>query len=330
MSLEKYDVNSKFPCIIPTIAEDYTRTRYYYKTFFEYLPIDEITLIGPESLRTILEKDIDEGLFEDHRVCFIDESELVPIGEVKKAYRILEQNATQPNPSSVNWYYQQFLKMAISLVCNADYYLCWDSDTIPLRKINMFSENNKPYLDTKTECNTSYFTTIERLFHYNKIIEKSFISEHMLFNTSFMKELISEIEKTDFEGDKFYIKIINSLGYDNLAVGFSEFETYGTFIGMRHPSAYMLRNWKSFRNLSFFVSLEDFNEEDREWLARDYDAVTFEKYQETEPRLTDLFRNQRYREKLTSEQFFLSVLESGALGEYSNGTIVHDGLVAPI
>ena len=320
----------KYPCIIPAIVMDYNRCKSYYRSFFEYLPISEITMIGPTELKQVVESDMDAGLFGEYRIKYMNESDLVPFPVVKSTYDALYKNATQPNPSSVNWYYQQFLKMAYSEVCASDYYLCWDSDTLPLRKISMFSDNGKPYLDTKAECNTSYFTTIERLFGFTKIIEKSFISEHMLFNSELMKELISDINKTAFEGKSFYEKILNAVGNDNLVRGFSEFETYGSWIGMRHSSSYMLRRWKSFRNLSFFVSLEDFNQEDRDWLSEDYDAVTFEKYQETEPALTDLFRNPRYREKLSSEQFFLSVLESGALGEYSNGTIKQDGIVAPV
>ncbi len=325
-----HNESQKFPCVIPTIIDDYNRTKGYYKTFFEFLPINEIVLIGPENVKEYVDKDIADGLFGSNSVSFIFEGDLVPFSGIKEIYIQLKSKTTLPNPSSLNWYYQQFLKMAYATVCKADYYLCWDSDTIPVRKINMFSEDGKPYLDTKTECNMTYFVTIERLFGFNKIIEKSFISEHMLFNKQYMLDLIADIEKTSFDGGKFYEKIMWSLGSDNLVIGFSEFETYGTWIGMKHPSAYKLRNWKSFRNLSFFVNINDFNQEDIDWLSKDYHAVTFEKYQETEPLLTDLFRNQRYREKLTSEQFFLSVLESGALGEYSNGTIKHDGLIAPI
>jgi hypothetical protein len=324
------NTTQKYPCIIPTVLADYTRTKSYYNSFFKYLPIDEIILIGPENIREIAISDQEKGIFGDNKISFIAENEIIPIQNVKDIYGKLLCNALQPNPSSVNWYYQQYLKMAYAQICTSEYYLCWDSDTIPLKPIEMFSQEGIPYLDTKPDGNASYFLTIQRLFNFNKIIEKSFISEHMLFKKEYMLDLISDIEETSFEGNTFYEKITNSLGYDNLAIGFSEFETYGTWIGMKHPSAYKLRKWKSFRNLSFFVNIADFNEEDKEWLSKDYHAVTFEKYQETEPSLTELFRNPRYREKLSSEQFLLSVLESGALGEYSNGTIKYNGLVAPI
>ncbi|WP_177201726.1 hypothetical protein [Butyrivibrio proteoclasticus] len=65
-------------------------------------------------------------------------------------------------------------------------------------------------------------------------------------------------------------------------------------------------------------------------MADTYDAATFERYQETEPQLNELYKNPRYRKKLTFEQFYISVLESGAMGEYnSNGTVLIDGFIAP-
>ena len=328
--MDSISVTQKYPCVIPTVIQDYERAKDYFKTFFDMLPICEIILIGPDDVQTQVDKDINSGFFEDYNVSFIREDSLVPLSSIKPIFNAQLKDTTQPNPSSINWYYQQFLKMAYAQICDSDYYLCWDSDTIPLRKIKMFNDDGKPYLDTKSECNQSYFATIERILGFNKIIEKSFISEHMLFSKNFMLELIDDILKANYPGDTFPEKIIYSLGNDNLVRGFSEFETYGTFIGMKHPSAYKLRAWKSFRNLGFFVSISNFSKADKEWLSKDYDAVTFEKYQETEPLLNELFLNPRYREKLTSEQFFLSVLESGALGEYSNGTIKQDDLIAPV
>ena len=66
------------------------------------------------------------------------------------------------------------------------------------------------------------------------------------------------------------------------------------------------------------------------WLAKDYDAASFEKYQTTVEELTELFRTPRYREKLTPRQFYTSVLESGIMGDYVDGAISVDGKLAPV
>ena len=319
-----------YPCIIPTIVPDYLRSHSFFLTFFKLLPISKIVFIGPESLREYVEKDSAENVFGNNIIEFVAECSLVPFAPVKTIYdELVSQNLSQ-NPSSVNWYYQQFLKMAYSRVCPEEYYLCWDSDTLPIREINMFSESGKPYFDVKFELQNSYFVTINRLFGFSKIIEKSFISEHMLFNCELMKEMLDEIEKTNFKGSQFYEKIMSAVGADNLFVGFSEFETFGTWVAMKHQSKYMLRFWKSFRNLNFFVDISDLTQEDIDWLAISYDAATFEKYQETEEILTKLFRDPRYREKLTPEQFYISILESGAMGEYKDGKFKYGNGYAPV
>lgn len=321
--------NHLYPCVIPSITKDYQRMRMNYIRLFSFLPISELVFLGPADLEEHVLKDKKDGLFGDNPVRFVCETSLIDLNDVRPVFNSLINEQNNLKPTAVNWYYQQFLKMAFSLVCEEEYYLCWDADTLPLRHIDMFSSSGKPYLDVKTEMNETYFITINNLFGFSKIIAKSFISEHMLFNVSLMKEMIAEIERTSFGGTHFYEKILYAAGSENLNQGFSEFETYGSWVGMRHSSAYMLRDWQSFRNTNFFVDIKDVQPEDLDWLAKDYDAATFEKYQETNDVLNQLFRDPRYREKLTPKQFYTSILESGIFGEYTNGAVATDGFNAP-
>lgn len=319
-----------FPCMVPSLPKDYQRTKKYYHRIFECLDVSKIVFVGPKDLEEIVEKDISQGVFGEHRIEFLCEADLIPFDAVKEAIsKLFSPDSTVP-ASSIGWYYQQFLKMRFSEYCEDEYYLCWDADTVPLRHIDMFSPDGKPYLDVKTEFQERYFITIERLFGFGKIIEKSFVSEHMLFNRDIMKEMIEEIEKTSFEGDSFYEKIIFAASADNIYLGFSEFETYGTYVGMKHSAAYKLRDWRSFRNTNFFVDINDLTDEDIEWLSRDYDAATFEKYQETNDVFSQLFHDPRYREKLSPKQFYQAIIESGAMGEYENGMIKGEGHDLPL
>ncbi len=324
------DKHIVYPCVIPTIVKDYQRMRHNYYRIFDCLDVSKLVFVGPKALEEVIREDEGKDIFKGREVEYLNENDILSLDDVRPAFNRQITPENNVMPTAVNWYYQQFLKMAYSLVCDAEYYLCWDSDTVPLRHIDMFGENYKPILDVKPEFNNTYFVTIERLFGFNKIIEKSFVSEHMLFDVSLMKEMISEIEKTDYPGERFYEKILEAVGKDNLDQGFSEFETFGSWVGMRHSSAYRLREWKSFRNTNFFIDIKDVSEEDLKWLSVDYDAATFEKYQETNDILNQLFRDPRYREKLTPRQFYLSILESGILGEYANGAIVGEDFNAPV
>ena len=48
--------------------------------------------------------------------------------------------------------------MSYSRICKDEYYLLWDSNTIPIRPINMF-KNGHPLFDMKLEHHTQYFVT---------------------------------------------------------------------------------------------------------------------------------------------------------------------------
>ncbi len=321
---------NSFPCMIPSLPTDYHRTKLHYHRLFECLDVDKIVFVGPPELEECIKTDYEAGIFGDHKIEYLNERTMLSFEDVKKSFQKQLTESSKVGLSSTGWYYQQFLKMEFANFCDKEYYLCWDADTIPLRRIDMFSEDGTPFFDVKSECQDRYFSTINKLFGFSKVIAKSFVSEHMIFNKALMLEMISDIEKTAFDGDKYYEKIFSAAGSENIDLGFSEFETYGTWVAMRHTSAYRLRNWKSFRNTNFFVDIKDLSQEDIDWLARDYDAATFEKYQATVSELTEFFRDPRYREKLSPQQFYQAVLESNIMGDYSDGAINVDGFIFPV
>ena len=155
-----------YPCIIPTIVKDYNRMRTNYKRIFDCLPVSKMIFIGPADLEGIVEEDRKNKVFDDHNVEYINENDIMSLASLKPTFNSLITPENNLKPTAVNWYYQQFLKMGYSRICDADYYLCWDADTVPLRKIELFSEDGKPYLDVKPEYNNTYFITIERLFGF--------------------------------------------------------------------------------------------------------------------------------------------------------------------
>ena len=136
------------------------------------------------------------------------------------------------------WYFQQFLKFAFALsdYCTTEYFLSWDADTIPIRDIPMFSHQNVPYFSMKHEHHQPYFDTIRNLLSMNRVNSHSYIAEHMLFKKEYVEELIHEINCSEIDGNDWIAKIINAIS-PSAHCGFSEFETYGTFILNRHPDA---------------------------------------------------------------------------------------------
>lgn len=322
----------KYPIIIPTTTKDYLRVKRDLKALLDYLPAKEIVFIGPKSLKEPVKNDAVECGVGD-KVRFLNEGELLSLSHLTEVMRdrLASEGYQMAENSRPGWYYQQFLKMSFSEVCDEEYYMSWDADTIPLRNIKMFDKNDRPFFDVKAELNPGYFFTIQNLFGFNKVIEQSFISEHMLFNKMRMKEMIAEIESLPIKGDKYYDKIFYSLSLDNVLRGFSEFETYGSWMTVRHPGEYVLREWNSMRKAGLFVHADDFSDDDKAYLARDYDAATFESYHEFSPQLSEIFHNPEYRAEVSAREFYQMLIDEGVFGKAQDGGIAaEDGAVYPV
>ena len=166
-------------------------------------------------------------------------------------------------------------------ICKEEYYLIWDSDTIPVKEVNMFSDDGKPYFDVKTEYHKPYFITMKNLFpELGKKNNYSFISEHMLIKTKIMKKLINRIDNnSNILGDKWYEKIINCININDLKhSGFSEFETYGTFVNEHYKHFYKIRTWKFLRNGKYYYNPKFLTFNDTLNISKNYDAISFENW----------------------------------------------------
>lgn len=237
---------NRYTLISPSIPRDLDTLINNSNIFFRFLPIKNILVIGDSKVKMRIQ-DL-EG-FE-----FLDENEIIDCNIV---HNLIIQKSGNEGVKRAGWYIQQFIKLAYSRMCEDDYYLIWDSDTIPVKNIDLFSPEGVPYFDIKTEYHKQYFETISNLFDgLDKQIKGSFISEHMVVNTSIMKKMIEFIENNDkLFGNTFYEKIINSISPVYLPYcGFSEFETYGSFATKYYNSSYKYRKWNSMRYAGFFYS----------------------------------------------------------------------------
>ena len=230
--------------IIPVIFRDYSflsKTIRYVNT---YLTPKRVYIITDVRFKRFL-----PNILKDSHCVVVDENRLIEElthNHLKNIFFKLGRNDMKSG-----WYFQQFLKMAFALsdYCDTDYYLSWDSDTIPLRKINFFNESGKPYFTMKSEHHAPYFVAIERLFGITKTNNRSYIAENMLFNKEIMVELINRIQSNDLiKGDFWYEKIIYAMEPETVSpMGFSEFETYGNYCLNYYPNLYVERTLPSFR-----------------------------------------------------------------------------------
>jgi len=297
-------MNNNFDTLIVITEKDFQRVLSQYDRLIRNMPGRRIIFVGPEVLQESLRA---SGLSE--RADFINENDILPFDKVHQvmADHMSERLAGQEMPRGVTgWYYQQFLKMEYSRICKDEFYMSWDGDTIPCAPFEMYSaQTGQPYLDLKQELHEEYFVTMAKILPgYKKVIGKSFISEHMLFNSSIMKELISAIEsECAAEGTVYWEKIIRSIEPERITKSaYSEFETYGVYVALHYPEVYKLRNWHSFRMAGDFFDINTICDRDYEWLSKDFFAISFEKWAELREDQRGLFDNPEYQAKLSARR----------------------------
>lgn len=243
---------------------------------------------------------------------FLDEDRIVQnlsFGSVKRHIEKLGGDT-----KNTGWYLQQFIKLGISLVCEEEFYLVWDSDTIPLNHIDFFDTDGRPFFNLKREYFHSYFQTIERLFGIKKSTKESFISEHMIFKADIVREMISKIEANEkIDGRNFYQKILAAsdlLHRDFIKTDqrfFSEFETFGTYCDAFHPKVYAKRRLRTLRHGTDFLGFDP-TDEVLEWAAHDFDTISFESWGTPIAETVALSKDERKRREMsfanTIRQFF--------------------------
>ena len=263
----------KFSAVIPSIPQDIDKLLSNSEFFFKYLPIKNIYVIGPESITGKV------CAANNSRIIFMNENEFVDVQAIRQLY----SSRTDRMPGHFGWYVQQFVKMQFSKYTSDEYYLIWDSDTIPIKEAVLFDGASRPFFDIKYEFVSAYFETIKKLIpDLGKAINGSFVSEHMLIKCEYMRNMISEIENNhNVAGGNFQEKIINAIDAEALPyLGFSEFETYGNYVTLRYPDSYLRRKWRSLRTQKrFFRDASAISEAQREWLAKRYEAVSIETWQ---------------------------------------------------
>ncbi len=245
-----------------------------------------------------------EKAFGNNRIEYYNEDEIMGGLTLSKIKSYLEDLCGDSHRAG--WFYQQFLKMAYAYRSRNDYYLIFDSDTVPINRINYFGKDERPNFITKIEYHKPYFDTLDKLFDGEiKRLDKniSYIAENMIINRNIMIEIIDRImSNQNLVGDTFYERILNAINLDVVMyTGFSEFETYGNYVSTLYPGMYNRIRLKTQRMGSFLFGTEP-TKEQLEWAAKDYDIISFETYGRTW--LSKKTKSERIRERYTAKEIF--------------------------
>lgn len=257
----------KYDIVIPLSFKDEKNILKLESLLRKYINFSNIIIISQNNSDILKEKNSINIINEDH---------LLPKENIINIFIKMGINNTE----RAGWYEQQFLKMSYSKISENEYYLLWDSDTFPTKPVKMF-ENGFPIFDLKKEFNSPYFTLLNRLIPNLNFSKYSYISEHMIIKTEFMTKLIETIENNkNIPGTSFWEKILLSIDKDVIInSGFSEFETYGSFVDNFYKNFYKHRKWSSKRDMvRYFNNIDNLSNNDLQWLSKDYNALTFEKW----------------------------------------------------
>ncbi len=246
--------------LIPAINDDIymlNKTIYSVKRNVKDV-VNEIFIISPQD-------DNIKKLCSENKVTFINEIEYIGFG--KNDFEIKNRNRN-------GWLYQQLLKMNGDKISSTNNFLVIDADHI-LLKPHEFCSNDSFIFFTSKEYHLPYFMAIDKLFkqRYKKKIQESFISDKMIFNKRILSEMKHEIE--EIHEKEWFNAIFDS--YDKSSFcGFSEFETYGTYILSKYPS--LVRTQDCNRLMCFEKRIENmsFNEIKTEFSQ--YDSITLHRY----------------------------------------------------
>ena len=285
---DRYDV------VLTIKAEDWQSARINIDYVKRNLNPKKIVVISSKRIRRYLDP-------LDLSIEFVDEDNLYPELSYETVKNILEQMGQ--NGRLAGWYLQQFLKYAYAFSTKDQFYLTWDADTIPLNPISMYDkEANKPIFDMKPEYVEAYFATIDNLFKYEKKVPESFISEHMLFDSRIVKQMIEEIEHNKWlKGKSFFEKILRATAFDVRPQAFSEFETYGTYCEYNYPQYYKKRHLRTFRAGKMFLGDRP-SREILDWVGKCIDTISFEYPQKPIIRSVAMANKKKFREKYSFNQ----------------------------
>lgn len=257
-----------FDVIIPIKSSDWTTAKETVTYIKKNITPKSITIISADSL-------LDNKDFQQTDVNFVSEDNIFAGLSLANVKIMMEHLGI--DSQGAGWYLQQFIKLAYSRICQDKYYLVWDADTIPVRRIEFFdSHSQHPFISLKREYHPRYFKTIKHLLGIEKIIEASFIAEHMLIDCALCQEVLNVIEKNNnLEGKYFWQKVLYAVFLTGEGYAFSEFETLGTYFLTKYPGYYQPRKLETLRTGRLYLG-ENPETKLLVWAGESFDTVSFE------------------------------------------------------
>ena len=226
-------MQNKFDVVIPCHPKDFNTLNLVIEGVKKNLNYNQIYVVTPALV----------GGYDKPDVKFVLDDVYYEHSDIKK---IQDKFKNSSRKKTIGWLFQQTIKLFSHRVLEdlTESYLCLDADTIFTRPVQ-FDTDKFQYLKVE-EYHRPYVETYNKLYD-SRSCGFSMISHHMMFNKTYMEELISSIESK--HGSTFLDALLNSINI-NQKSPFSEWDLYGNFMLLHHSDVCQLRELKWYNNVS--------------------------------------------------------------------------------
>jgi glycosyltransferase involved in cell wall biosynthesis len=161
----------------------------------------------------------------EKRCVFVNERDLLGFGKEKIDYRA-------ENLDRSGWLFQQLIKLSGEKIVEQENYFILDSDTVLLKPHNMIRDGKFVFFESD-EWHAPYFKAFQWMFGYPVENRLSFTDHMMMFNTKFLAEMKSEIERQ--HNRPWYETYIDTRLLDPAEEScVSDYDTYANWVFIRH------------------------------------------------------------------------------------------------
>lgn len=224
-----------------------------------------------------------------NNIKLVHEDEVIPTMTLED----LKKMKIEGFPKRAGWYYQQLLKWGAAYFENiTEQYLVWEADTILLKPMNFFDNQDRMIFITDSDYHAPYFQTYKHFFQEDANYEFSLIAQHIIIDKNILNEMLMVIDNR-FEGTENWAwKIMKNLTTESNSK-MADYETYGYYVKNHHPGKVVFSQVPWTRWGSSLTSAHP-SELDLISLSKNYHYAAFETWDSKQKRLRNLIRNLYY------------------------------------
>ncbi len=243
------------------------------RKLLEHIPSRSYSVIVPDS---------EVSAFRQHTPAEVDvvpESFYLPT-----VLQLLREQFPADLSYRAGWYLQQFLKIeAIRSDPRDCDCLIWDADTVPVRRLEFWDDEQRFILRTgihQPAIHPPYFSLISSLFGIERKFDTSFISQCFPVRSRWIREMCDQLARKHHV-DHWFEPVVNYVVEHPSPCGFSEYETIGLWVLENYCEDIVLQDGNYFRPANNLFPLENIDVGPVSLIKDSIDYLAYDNYNQT-------------------------------------------------